>query len=470
VSHDAAPAGAPGRLRTVWARLRSDAGTIRVRTTAAAMLVVGLALTGAAVGLVMLLHNRLEEDAADGARARADEVTASLTAGIRAADLAAATGDDRFLQVVDAQGRVLSASANVRGRPALVAAAPGRSIRLSHPLTEGGDFVVAVGRAGTPAGDLTVLAGSSLEDATDDTRVTAGLLAVGVPLLLIVVGATTWFVVGRTLAPVEAIRAEVDAISARELHRRLAHRGPDDEIGRLAATMNGMLARLEHSQKQQRRFISDASHELRSPVASIRQHAEVALSHPDRTTVPELADTVLAEDRRIGHLVEDLLLLARADENGAVADLHPVDLDDLVLDHASRVRTEGRVRVDLSGLGAGRVLGSRALLDRLVGNLVGNAAQHARSRIALSLTHDLSRHVVLLQVDDDGPGIPEADRERVFERFVRLDDARPRDTGGAGLGLAIADEVVRAHRGDIAVGESPLGGARLLVRLPVLDD
>ena len=155
----------------------------------------------------------------------------------------------------------------------------------------------------------------STETVTEATAAVSGLLAVGLPLLLVVVGATTWVLVGRALAPVEAIRAEVDAISAADLHRRVPDPPAGDEIGRLARTMNRMLDRLEQAQARQRRLVADASHELRSPVATIRQHAEVALAHPGRTTTTELAATVLAEDLRLQRLVEDLLLLTRADEH-----------------------------------------------------------------------------------------------------------------------------------------------------------
>ena len=472
----------------VLSRLRADARTVRARTTAAAVLVVGLALSGAAVALVLVLANTLTTQAETAARSRVVEVSAALSAGADPRNLTAVNDDERFLQLLDERGQVIAASRNLTGLGPVAAPQPGRVVRLRRPTGDGSDFVMASGAVGAPSGRITVLAASSLDDAADLARVAAGLLALGVPLLLVVVGGTTWFVVGRALAPVESLRAEVDQISSHELHRRVDAESRDNEITRLATTMNRMLERLQASQQRQHRFVSDASHELRSPVASIRQHAEVALAHPDRTTVPELARTVLAEDRRIQQLVEDLLLLARADEHDDRAIREPVDLDDLVLDHARRVRAAGLTAVDLSALSAGRVCGDQQLLSRLVGNLIENAARHARSRIALSLTQepspthepnptqepsltqDETSHQVVLRVDDDGPGIPSADRERVFERFVRLDDARPRDTGGAGLGLAIVAEVVRAHGGGVEVGEAPLGGARFEVRLPALDD
>jgi signal transduction histidine kinase len=265
---------------------------------------------------------------------------------------------------------------------------------------------------------------------------------------------------------VEAIRREVAAISAAELHRRVPDQPGDDEIARLARTMNAMLGRLEGARDRQRRFVSDASHELRSPVASIRQHAEVALAHPARSTVTGLAATVLAEDLRIQRLVSDLLVLASADERSPAPRRRPVDLDDLVFEAARDLRATSDLRLDTTAVSAGRVAGEPAALRRVLGNVVENAVRHARERIAFALAE--SGGTVLLAVDDDGPGIPAADRERVLERFVRLDDARDRDAGGSGLGLAIVVELVAAHGGTVAVTCGPLGGTRIEIRLPAV--
>jgi len=256
----------------------------------------------------------------------------------------------------------------------------------------------------------------------------------------------------------------VDAISATALHRRVPDPPADDEIGRLARTMNRMLERLERAQTRQRRLVSDASHELRSPVAAIRQQAEVALAHPDRTSTTELAGTVLAEDLRLQRLAEDLLLLTRADEHTLGLRRRPVDLDDLVFDEARRLRGVSGLRVDTSAVSAGRVDGDAAGLRRVLRNLGDNAARHAGTQVAFSVSE--RDGVVRLLVDDDGPGIPEADRERVFERFVRLDDARARDDGGSGLGLAIVTELVSAHDGTVTITHSPASGTRVEVALP----
>jgi signal transduction histidine kinase len=463
-----------GASRSGWRaglrRLRQDTRTVRVRTTAAAVLVVGVALIAGSVALVWFLHNTLTRIAADQAMLRAREVSTDLTAGVEPSGPSVAVAQDSFVQVLDDSGRVVASSRNIAGLRALPRPAPGRTVELPNP-TDDGEVVVATAVVRSASGAFTVLSGTSLEDADEGANVLAGKLAVGVPLILIVVAATTWTVVGRALAPVDAIRTEVDEISASELHRRVAQPEGDDEITRLAATMNQMLGRLDGAQRQQRRFVSDAAHELRSPIASIRQHAEVALKHPDRSSVTELADTVLAEDVRIQRLVEGLLLLARADETDTRQDARPMDLDDLVLAAIRRVRAgAGGVVVDSSAVSAGRVSGVPTLLASLVGNLVENAARHARSRVAVSLQERPEQSMVELVVDDDGPGIPAGQRIRVFERFVRLDHARSRDAGGSGLGLAIAAEVVRAHGGWIEAADSPLGGARLQVWLPLADD
>jgi signal transduction histidine kinase len=423
-------------------------GSVRLRTTAGAVVVVGLALLLGGIALVLVMRATLLEQVADTARARAEAVDA--------ADPRPVADDDGFVQVIDADGAVVAATANVAGADA-VGLRPGETGRVD---VVPGEDMLAVAVA---AGDRTVVAGQSADDVGEATAVVTRLLGIGLPVLLAVVAVTTWWTAGRALAPVEAVRAEVDEISAAELHRRVPA-GGRDEISRLARTMNRMLDRLERAQTRQREFVSDASHELRSPVASIRQHAEVALAHPDRTTVPDLAGTVLAEDLRVQRLVEDLLLLARADERSLRLASRPVDLDDLVLEEAARLRAGSGLTVVTTGVSAARVTGDAAALRRVLRNLGDNAARHATGVIALSAA---SRDgAVTVAVEDDGPGIAPADRERVLRRFVRLDEARARDAGGAGLGLAIVDELVRAHGGTVEVGSGAAGGMRIVLHLP----
>jgi signal transduction histidine kinase len=420
--------------------LRARLGTVRVRATVAAVAVVGAALLAGAVVLVASLRSSLTGEVRTAARLRAAAVATEVEGGVSPADAVALTVDDESVEVLDAGGRVVAAGVS--------------------DLDEGERWLAA----DAPAGALTVRVRRSLDDVDDSVGSVVALLAAGVPALLVLVGLTVWRLTGRALAPVEAIRAEVDAVSAAQLHRRVPVPPGSDEIARLAGTMNRMLDRLEEAQARQRRLVSDASHELRSPVASIRQHAEVALAHPDRADAADLAATVLAEDLRLQAVVDDLLLLARADEGSLPLRRRPLDVDDLVFEEAGRLRASTGLEVDTRSVSGGRVDGDRAALARVLRNVADNAARHARARVAFSVAEvDGS---VVVAVDDDGPGIPAPERRRVFERFVRLDDARARDSGGTGLGLAIVAELVSAHGGAVAVADSPLGGTRVEVRLP----
>jgi signal transduction histidine kinase len=438
-----------------------------MRLTVGATAVVAVALIIASAALVGMLEATLVERERTAAAEHADEIAIQI-ASMPGEPPAFAAGepDEVFTQVLDQSGAVVAASPNLIGRRALTALRPGETTRVATPLDES-EFVVAAAGSVTARGPRTVLVGRSLSYSEESGLAVIGLLAAGLPLLLVVVSLTTWKVVGRALAPVEAIRTEVDEISATQLHRRVPQPPGHDEIVRLAATMNRMLARLEDAQARRRRFTSDAGHELRSPVAGLRQHAEVAAAHPNATSVPELAAVVLAETKRVQDLVEDLLLLSTADEGRRLAE-RPVDLDDLVLEQAAKLRTASVPSIDTSAVSGGRVRGDPDRLQRVVCNLLENAVRHARTTVVVSLR--VEGPFVVLDVDDDGTGIPASHRERVFERFVRLDEARSRDKGGTGLGLAIVAETVAAHRGTVLATDRPGGGARLRVRLPTLVD
>jgi len=422
----------------------------------AAVIVVGVALGAASIAMLEFVESSLTAQVADAADLRAVEIarTAPPADGlIRVID-----PSEEFVQVLR-DGSVVAASANAQGLPLLAEPGVDEHVRLdSVPFTSGPFIVVAAIRDGG-----TVVVGRNIDDEVEARETVGRALVAGVPLVLLLVGIVTWWMTGRALRPVEDIREEVEHISARELERRVPDVPGDDEIARLAATMNRMLDRLQGSVERQRRFVSDASHELRSPVAAIRQHAEVAETHPTAIRSEELAGDVLAETDRLQALVEDLLLLARLDE-GAALTAAEVDLDDLALVEAARLRSLSTLEVDATGVGAGRVRGNRAALDRMVRNLSENAAGHARTRLAFGV-HQSDGQVVLT-VDDDGPGIAVVDRERVLERFVRLDESRGRGTGGSGLGLAIVREVARSHGGNAVLGDSSLGGLRAEVRLP----
>jgi signal transduction histidine kinase len=434
--------------------------SVRVRTTLGAVAVTGFALAIAAILMVAVLRRSLTDNVRTAALQRADTVAGFVSDG-SFGDPTRESSDDEFIQVLDDSGRVVLASSNVEGRPIVDDLGPGGNREVEVPF-EDDPFLAVATEDGQS--NHTIIVGRTLDDVLESTEVVGGLLLVGTPLLLLVVGAVTWRVVGRALAPVDSIRTEADAISATELHRRIPSGGGRDEITRLAATLNRMLERLETGQLRQRRFVSDASHELRSPVATIRQHAEVALAHSDDSSTKDLASVVLTEDLRLQRLVEDLLLLAQADEQLVDERRTPVDLDDVVFEEINRHRNDAGPMIDAGGVSAGRLSGDRKQLARLTSNLIENAVRHARGNVAVSLGHENDR--VVLRVDDDGTGIPPPERARVFERFVRLQQARDRDSGGSGLGLAIVAEVAAAHGGAATVGDSPLGGARFQISFP----
>jgi len=315
----------------------------------------------------------------------------------------------------------------------------------------------------TAQGTITLVAENSLDAVDSTVDSITGALVIGVPALIALLAGLTWWLTGRALKPVEAIRAEAAAITGSTIHRRVPEPNTDDEVGRLARTMNSMLDRLETTSQRQRRFVSDASHELRSPIAVIRAQLEVALRRGDAADWPTVAQRVLVEDQRLEQAVDELLELARTAER-ADAPQVVVDLDEVVLEDTARER---RVPVDTARVLAGRVHGTRAQFARVVANLLDNACRHATARVAVTLVRE--EHDVVLTVDDDGPGIAIPDRERVFERFTRLDEGRSRDAGGVGLGLAMVRAIVERHGGTVAIDDAPLGGARLVVRLPAID-
>lgn len=294
-------------------------------------------------------------------------------------------------------------------------------------------------------------------DAAIRTYTTSGLLAI--PPLAALVAAATWITASRALRPVEQIRRQVERTDPDALDRHVPTTGADDEIDRLAGTMNDLLDRLHEAADRRRRFISDASHELRSPITATLATLETV--SPDHDDWDASVRILLREQRQLAELVDDLLLLATLDEHRLPGtEDQPVDLDEIALQASARPRS---VPVEVHIDAPHRVLGRNDLLRRAVVNLVDNAAHHARSRVRVTVTtSDDGRPRVV--VDDDGPGVAPADRCEIFERFRRVDEARNRRDGGAGLGLAIVRDVATRHGADVVVGDGPLGGARFELR------
>ncbi|WP_369035618.1 sensor histidine kinase [Streptomyces adonidis] len=463
--------------------MRRALGSVRARATLGATLVVAVALVAAGTAVLLSLWSNLSGQAS---------TQAERTARAVAADLAAATpydqlsldDDDRPVQVVDAAGRLVASSEDLERisgtgvaavRPQAAAAQEEQEEgddSLSHgeidddvSFTDGSatvdgdeaDYRFAAVRVEADGdGTLTVYAGAPLSAEQSAVSTALTVMLIGFPLLLGVVAGVTWLVTRRALRPVEGIRAEMAEITASEdLARRVPVPDTHDEVARLARTTNETLAALETSVERQRRFVADASHELRSPIASLRTQLEVGAAHPELLDVEgAVEDTV-----RLQRLAADLLLLARLDAGERPADAR-FDLAEVV-----REQVEGRVGVTLETAVSVEVGGSRGQLGRLVANLLDNAQRHARSAVTVAVRREGEQ--VVVEVADDGDGVPEADRERVFERFVRLDDARSRDDGGAGLGLAIARDVAVRHGGTLTVREAATGGALFGLRLPV---
>jgi len=436
--------------------------SLRGRITVVATAVVGVTLVVGALVFVLVLRGVLLEEVHAAVDRDLEQIELELAAGGTVTGLDP-DDDDVLFQVTDANGALIAGSEALEGRLLGVTdTTDGQVIRVAD---DDADYLVVVE---TIDGDITVVAGHSLDNVDESVNTVGALLAGAVPLLIGIVALLSWIVVGRALAPVERMRREVDEVTATSLDLRVADSGRYDEIARLATTMNNMLDRLDGSQRMQRQFISDASHELRSPLASLRQYAEVARSHPDRMSLEDLSEAVLDEGARLERLVQGMLLLAQVTERSLLATGRAVDLDDLVLAEARRLRDSMALTVDATHVGPARVHGDQNLLGQVVRNLVDNAAQHASAQVTLAL--QLQAGEAVLVVEDDGHGVPAAERERVFERFVRLDESRARASGGTGLGLAIVRETVQAHGGSVRVGASDLGGARFEVRLPAHDD
>lgn len=441
---------------------------VRWRTTAAATLTVAVFLAVAALVFAFAQRQQLKSSITEAARDQAAEIAAHVAQDGAGADFATGAGDQSLVQIVDTAGNVLAASPSVEGEPPVVEARPepgATSTVRSRALPIGDDeefVVVAVGVSG-PDGPVVVLVAESLELVGQSTAVVIDLLLIGYPVVLSGVALTSYWLAGRALAPVEAIRARVAQVQGTtELDARVPVPDGDDEIARLAVTMNAMLERLEAGSDRQRRFVGDASHELRSPLSTIRAAHEIATLHPHSRDWTATSRDVLAELDRLDHLVADLLLLARADEHGLSTRSVDVDLEDLLSHEADRLRKLGALTVTVVAPPV-RIHGDPAQLAQALRNLADNAAQHAEGHVDLSL-QIRGRHVEVV-VEDDGPGIPEADRERVFERFVRLDESRTRASGGTGLGLAIAREISAAHGGSLRV-EAGAQGARFVLVLP----
>ncbi|MHA7650819.1 ATP-binding protein [Mycobacterium sp. ML4] len=428
---------------------------------------VCFAIAGGVLSLV--LYRSLQSSAQHAAAARADEISERLrTHTPRDLDppLLATDSQIGVVQVVDDTRRVLAASTGAPQSPLTIAtlnAGQARNVGRAKDPQEGYDYWLFARTTATPRGTVTILVGADQERVESVVKKVAALLAIGSPAIVALVMVGTYRLVGAALGPVEAIRARVASISSTDLAKRVPVPPTRDEIAQLAITMNAMLARLERGRLAQLRLVGDASHELRSPLATITTALEMAMVRPGLLDNELMGQALLPEARRMQQLVEDLLLLARSDEDALDLRQDDVDLDDLLSAEASRLRAVGSVDI-VTHIEACRTVGDRAALARLIRNLIDNAARHAASTVVLGCHHDATHAVITIA--DDGPGIPAGERTRIFERFVRLDPTRTRSSGGSGLGLSIVAAVVRSHHGAVTVRDAAKGGATFTVTLP----
>ncbi|MFF2331658.1 MULTISPECIES: sensor histidine kinase [unclassified Streptomyces] len=452
--------------RSWWARR-----SLRLRLTAAAALVIAAGLAGASVLLITWLHASLISGLDQTALQRAQIVASDVSGNRITPELPITDHGEVAVQVVDSEGHVRASSANLRGRPRVFTfpASPSTDPRphTVHdiPLGENGTWRAVGVPVSAPHTHMTVYVAVPTESVDHGLSQLSAGLASTVPAVVALLTGVVWLLTGRALRPVDVMRAQTAEITTSDLSRRLYVPPADDALGRLAKTFNDLLARLDTATRRQRTFIADAAHELRSPLSTLRTRLDVAIQHPGSTDWQNLAPGLLRETERLNRLVDDLLRLARLDARPRLR-ARPVDLDEIVFAEVREARRHTRLDIDQRAVGAARVEGDEDALTRVVRNLLENALRYARTRVDVSLR--LVGPAARLVVADDGPGVPEADRERVFGRFTRLDDARSRGTGGSGLGLAIVRDIVTAHHGSVHV-EDNRPGARFVVLLRARD-
>ena len=439
--------------------------SLRARTTVLVAVVTAVLLVGGAIALDVVLRHRLTGSTDDLARSRVSDLLALAESGDLPETLVNVT-DDSVAQVVADDGRVVAASPNIEGAPPLTDKPATGGLRVEDVTgpddaeTEDYRLWTSTGPA-AGGGRVRVYVGTSLESVREATASLRAGLRVGVPLLWLLIVAATWLMVGRALRRLDRIREEVDTITEDDLSRRVGDEGRGDEVGRLAATMNRMLGRLEKAHERQQRFLADVSHDLRSPLTAQRAQLEVALAHPGSGDDEQLHRDLLVHVAEMDSLVGDLLFVVTDDERPRTR--RPLDLEDIVLEEAARVHRLGGPDVDTAAVSAAPVVGDPDELRRLVRNLVENAVAHATSRIELRAA--LDGDGVVVEVVDDGRGVPAGDEEAVFERFHRGDTARTRR--GTGLGLSIARTVAERHGGTLVLVPGDAGGAHFRLTLPV---
>jgi signal transduction histidine kinase len=444
-------------------RLRRVTGSVRVRVAVVAMVLVGGVLLVSGVVLTRIVEHRLEAENLARADQTIEFAAGRLEAGAAVSSVfgASPAAGDVFMVLRAPDGTVLATQEPLPFTIPLTGstrvAVVGTDVSEMAVPPPGAQVVTRL--VDLPEGQTVLVGVSPLDEVRANVATLVNALQWGTPVLVLLVGVAAWWLVGRALRPVEHMRAAVETISRSTLDQRVAVPSSHDEVARLARTMNTMLERLQSSRDHERRFLSDASHELRSPLASIRAQLEV---DTDRDALHE---GVLADALRLEHIVDDLMELARGGEAAELPDVE-VALDVVVADEITAVQRVSPVEITAGQIDETVVRGRGDALARVVRNLLDNAVRHTSGRVEVTLRTGGSW--AQLTVDDDGPGVPADAQQRIFDRFARLDGSRDRSTGGVGLGLAVVRAVVEQHGGTVMCTDSRLGGARFTVELPSL--
>lgn len=441
----------------------------RVVTASAIGLTLLFALSVAAFALT--LNTLLTQAAQSAARSQAAQLTAVIQAGEYTPQGAVTQlpAQGSIVQARDATGVILASSDPSVSTFPLSTGIPAdgqvAEVRVDRVGDEVEPFVVVSRGVSTRLGDRVVISVAvPLDVETRSLALATVMLSAGSAVIVGVMLLIISRVVTTALRPVATITAEVDAITAARTAERVTVPPSMDEVATLARTMNEMLDRLSRADATSRRFVSDASHELRSPLATLRAHIETAPPGSDGVVVDR--ELLVAEVERLHRLVADLLVLARADDHGLHLRQDEVDVDDLVDREVRRLRALSPTPV-LATVVAAQVRGDAGRLEQALRNLTDNAVRHNSGWVRVTLDLD-EPGWVMVHVDNAGSPVPMDQRESVFDRFRRLDDARSRDAGGSGLGLAIALTFAMAHGGTVVAGETPQGDCRFSMRLPRL--
>ncbi|WP_427017332.1 sensor histidine kinase [Pseudarthrobacter sp. P1] len=458
-----APSARPGR--PPWG--------VRKRATATAVAVVAGALLIGGVLLLVLLQASLVSTTKTASQRVAADVAALITSQdvSEASQFVTNTAHaGQYVQILGAEGMVLASSDPSATTPvAALKPAAGQMVTQDvsslASIGDSDDFLIVATGVEAAGTVFTVVVASTVQVQVDTVSTVAWFMLGATPVLLAVVGAAVWVLVGRSLRQVERIRGQVASIDAGRLNERVDVPSTHDEIQALALalTMNTMLDQLQISDAEQRRFVSDASHELRSPLATLTAGVEISAADPTGQTWYEMKDVLAGETLRMSYLVDDLLTLAKANDGGIRIRMDDVDLDDVLDQEIRRLRSVSHHAVT-ADIAPARITGDARRLGQVLRNVLDNANRHARTRITVNLA--TGPRGIVVDIDNDGEPVPEADRERVFERFVRLDRSRSRESGGSGLGLAIAAGIMAAHRGSITTTVGPNGDCRFEPCLP----